>query len=43
MSGIASGVNGTPTFFINETRYDDMPDYDSLRAALDEYTIKEVS
>jgi protein-disulfide isomerase len=33
-SGIRSGVNGTPCFFINGTRYDGMPDYDSLRAAL---------
>ena len=34
-SGIRSGVNGTPTFFINATRYDDSPDYDSLLAALE--------
>ena len=34
-SGIRSGVNGTPTFFINGTRYDDSPDYDSLLAALE--------
>lgn len=33
-SGIRSGVNGTPTFFINGTRYDDSPDYDSMLAAL---------
>jgi len=33
-SGIRSGVNGTPTFFINGTRYDGPPDYDSLLAAL---------
>jgi len=33
-SGIRSGVNGTPTFFINGTRYDGSPDYDSLLAAL---------
>ncbi len=32
--GIRSGVNGTPTFFINGTRYDGPPDYDSLLAAL---------
>jgi protein-disulfide isomerase len=36
MSGITSGVNGTPCFFINGIRYDDMPDYDSLLAALGE-------
>ncbi len=33
-SGIRSGVNGTPTFFINGTRYDGPHDYDSLLAAL---------
>ncbi len=34
-SGIRSGVNGTPTFFINGTRYDGLPDYDSMLAALE--------
>ena len=34
-SGIRSGVNGTPTFFINGTRYDGSPDYNSLLAALE--------
>jgi protein-disulfide isomerase len=34
-SGISSGVNGTPCFFINGVRYDDMPDYESLLAALE--------
>ena len=34
-SGIRSGVNGTPTFFINGTRYDGTPDYDSLLTALE--------
>ena len=34
-SGIRSGVNGTPTFFINGTRHDGPPDYDSLLAALE--------
>ena len=33
-SGIRSGVNGTPTFFINGTRYDGSPDYASLLEAL---------
>jgi protein-disulfide isomerase len=33
-SGIRSGVNGTPTFFINGNRYDGPHDYDSLLAAL---------
>jgi protein-disulfide isomerase len=36
MSGIASGVNGTPCFFINGTRYDDAPDYESLIDALEQ-------
>jgi protein-disulfide isomerase len=36
MSGINSGVNGTPCFFINGSRYDDVPDYESLLAALEE-------
>jgi len=34
-SGIRSGVNGTPTFFINGMRHDGPPDYDSLLAALE--------
>jgi protein-disulfide isomerase len=34
-SGIRSGVNGTPTFFINGNRYDGSPDYASLLAALE--------
>jgi protein-disulfide isomerase len=34
-SGIRSGVNGTPTFFINGVRHDDAPDYPSLFAALE--------
>ena len=34
-SGVASGVNGTPTFFINDARYDGEWDVASLRAALD--------
>jgi len=33
-SGIRSGVNGTPTFYINGTRYDGSADYGSLLAAL---------
>ena len=31
-SDTRSGVNGPPTFFINGTRYDGSPDYDSLLA-----------
>jgi protein-disulfide isomerase len=34
-SGIRSGVNGTPTFYINGTRYDDSPDYNSMLRALE--------
>ena len=33
-SGIRSGVNGTPTFYINGIRYDGSPDVESLLAAL---------
>jgi len=35
-SGIYSGVNGTPTFFINDGRYDGSWDHDHLLAALQE-------
>ena len=38
MSGIRSGVNGTPSFFIHGTRYDGPSDYDSLRVALEQTT-----
>jgi protein-disulfide isomerase len=34
-SGARSGVNGTPTFFINGKRYDGPYDLDLLRAAID--------
>ena len=33
--GIRSGVNGTPTFFINGRRHDGAPDYESLLAAIE--------
>jgi protein-disulfide isomerase len=33
-SGQESGVNGTPSYFINGIRYEGEDDYDSLRAAL---------
>jgi len=36
MSGIRSGVNGTPTFFINGSRYDGYPELGPLVAALRE-------
>jgi protein-disulfide isomerase len=32
--GIRSGVNGTPTFFINGSRYDGAPTFDELSEAL---------
>lgn len=35
MGGIRSGVNGTPTFFINGVRYDDSWDEEPLAAALE--------
>ena len=34
-SGIRSGVNGTPTFFINGVRFDGEANYEELRAALE--------
>ena len=34
--GIRSGVNGTPTFFLNGTRYDGPTDYDSLVAVMEQ-------
>jgi protein-disulfide isomerase len=34
LSGVRSGVNGTPTFFINGIRYDDSWDTESLEAAI---------
>ena len=30
MGGVESGVNGTPTFFINDVRYNDAVDYETL-------------
>jgi protein-disulfide isomerase len=34
-SGIHSGVNGTPCFFINGVRFDGAADYEELREALE--------
>jgi protein-disulfide isomerase len=34
MNGVRSGVNGTPTFYINGIRYDGSYDYDTLRNSL---------
>ena len=36
MGGVRSGVNGTPTFFINGQRHDGAPDFESLVAAIEE-------
>ena len=36
MSGVKSGVNGTPTFFINGIRYDGYWDEKNLVAELEE-------
>lgn len=36
VSGVRSGVNGTPTFFINGVRHDGSFDYDTLGAAVRE-------
>jgi protein-disulfide isomerase len=33
-SGVRSGVNGTPTFFINGIRYNGFPDFEGLVEAL---------
>jgi protein-disulfide isomerase len=35
LTGIRSGVNGTPTFFIEGNRYDGTPDFDSMLAAIE--------
>ncbi len=34
IGGVRSGVNGTPTFFVNEVRYDGPYDYASLVAGI---------
>ena len=34
VSGLESGVMGTPTFFINDVRYEGPYDYDTLLAVL---------
>jgi protein-disulfide isomerase len=36
MSGVQSGVNGTPTFYINGVRHDDSYDIETLLAALEQ-------
>jgi len=34
IGGVHSGVNGTPSFFINGVRHDESYDYETLRAAI---------
>jgi len=38
-SGVTSGVNGTPTFFINGVRHDGSWELEALLAALEEATV----
>jgi protein-disulfide isomerase len=40
-SGIRSGVNGTPSLFINGVRYDGPRDLDSLLAVIEEVAVQE--
>jgi protein-disulfide isomerase len=40
MGGVRSGVNGTPTFFINGNRHDGPFEYADLTAAIDAYLEK---
>jgi protein-disulfide isomerase len=36
MGGVRSGVNGTPTFFINNKRYENAPEFDEMVEAIEE-------
>jgi protein-disulfide isomerase len=38
--GVRSGVNGTPTFFINGQRYNGPWDFEDLRTAIDETSVR---
>jgi len=40
MGGVRSGVNGTPTFFINGVRHDGSPEFDDLAEAINSQTLK---
>ena len=42
MTGIRSGVNGTPTFFLNGQRHDQWYEYDALRSAIQSSRIARV-
>ena len=39
--GVLSGVNGTPTFFLNGERYDGPTDYESLVALMEQVLISD--
>jgi protein-disulfide isomerase len=41
--GVRSGVNGTPTFYINGTRHDASFDFETLSAALGQHLLPPVS
>jgi len=35
LGGVRSGVNGTPTFFVNGYRYEGIPEFEDLVEAID--------
>jgi protein-disulfide isomerase len=41
MSGVRSGVNGTPTFYINGARHDDSYDLETMLAALERAAVSD--
>ena len=41
MSGVRSGVNGTPTFYVNGERHDESYDVDTLVVALERAATEE--
>ena len=41
MSGVRSGVNGTPTFYINGVRHDESYEIETLLAALERAEVSE--
>ena len=41
MSGVRSGVNGTPTFYINGTRHDDSYDAETMLDAIERVAVEE--
>lgn len=43
MSGIRSGVNGTPTFFINGVRHEGSYQYETLKSAIESIYLKELA